>query len=551
MSRLTSAISRLPRAIFMLTGSHRKRPQPQPESAPSPSPSRSHHCDDIHFPDEILLLFFSFLDDIQLLALAAVSKHIHEMALQLHLERHGVALSDVHNGIIPLGTRSGAVQALSLARFVASLHSLNLRFDGSEDTTTQRRSFCALDQLCTRLTTIPAIRLEVHTSLRDIHGTAVSVLNAVIDRVANLQHPLICITPRGMRMIPWTPSTVTKSVHDIGYALATLTAAEGSDSLVMIFGPDERDRVCIGVLLLVDADCTYSIHIRQTRALRPAAVVALLHHISAPHLATLQITSQREVGVQFDKALADFIGRHPALQTMKIEGAVKLRRPSHGEEALASPHLTPGALPHLYSLQVSVRIAAWLLLGDTFTQLSFVRLELHGKLETQDDYQAALLAISLRPRLNRLRLEIFHWVPWEHHVHWPESQEPERLPANISQLVLAFRPKERIAAAPGAFEPFIAWLKRWPGLNKLTFYQWAASENEVTKDLVQRIQREVEDIGVYRDGLCEIALEGVYHGCRICPQELVRYGYGSFFYLPIYCAGYFHMGATFGRDVYE
>ncbi|KAJ7053468.1 hypothetical protein C8F01DRAFT_1329658 [Mycena amicta] len=505
MTRLTSSISRLPRAIFMLTGSHRKRSQPQPESAPPPSPSRSHHCDDIHFPDEVLLLFFSFLDDIQLLALAAVSKHIHEMALQLHLERHGVALPDIHNGIIPLGTRSEAVQALSLARFVGSLHSLNLRFDGSEDITTQRRSFCALERLCTRLTTIPAIRLEVRTSLLAINDTMVSVLAPVINLVANPQHPLICVGPLGMRITPRTDSAISKSPYGTPYALTTaLVSAKGSESLMMIFGPDERDRECIGALLLVDSDRTHGIHIRQTRALRPAAVVALLHHISAPHLATLQITSQREVGVQFDKALADFIGRHPALQTMKIEGAVKLRRPSHGEEPLASPRLTPGALPHLYSLQVSVRIAAWLLLGDTFTHLSFVRLELHGKLETQDDYQAALLAISLRPRLNRLRLEMFQWAPWEPQVHWPESREPERLPANISQLVLSFHPKEGIPAAPGAFEPFIAWVQRWPGLDKLTFYQLTAAENQVTKDLVQRTQREVEDIRVCRDGWFEV-----------------------------------------------
>ncbi|KAJ7210090.1 hypothetical protein GGX14DRAFT_626393 [Mycena pura] len=455
------------------------------------------------FSDELFIEIFEHLTDADLLSLATISKHIHDLALLSHLERHGITVADIESHSVPLMSTDGAFHALRIARFVTAIEALRLRFDPSPKL---HRDVSALEKFAQRLPPIKIIdlefppkpgRVQILRSIQrsDMVGLLLTLTSAYHTRPAMVISPLnlSIVRPRkpsfyairrlysavraiGSRKHARAPPSIKEQEFRAGLFVLPLLRRVGiiPDVSIRVFDPPEA----LGSLIVLRATVISSLRLPSLRTEETSAVFA---HLTLPHL---RIVEGSFTHIE-PTALYTFLTRHPSLQTLALRGpppdaasdksVFKHRNEAHFDIAPLAP-LPADALPQLQHLRGSSRLAAWVLASPhSFHGLTAATFELHPGPTAQRDYAAALRGAARRPALTTLALHLHGWAPWN--ARRPEGEEtPESCAEHVADLRLTFKmPATHPRGA--ALMRWTGWFRLWAGLREVSLFDSLQLEN--------------------------------------------------------------------------
>lgn len=422
------------------------------------------------FSDELILEILSHLTDADLLSLATVSKHIHDMALLAHLARYGISESDIETN--SFDTTSGAVPALGAARFITRIDMLRLRFLLSLKFD---RDVAALATLARRLPPIKSIDLEFSPWPRnrapwfDIQGLLLDLISSCRSRPAITVSPLMVSIARprkpsrarrllarlravGSKNHVPTKITIDEEQFRQGLIIFSIMRQGGILPSVSIRTFDRS--APIGSLIIVRAAGITDLRFPPGLRLSSAEMSALLTHLKLPLLrgSHLSLSSTSE------PALHSFICRHPTLQILRLISIAAKECPD------APPPLPSDVLPQLEHILGSARLLAWILTSPPpLPHLAVITLELDGS--TGDSYHAALRGLAARSAADTLVLKLIGWAPWNA-PDFAAPTAPERALPHITDLRLTFRfpsyvPRNAL---------LLQWLRLFSGLREVSLF---------------------------------------------------------------------------------
>ncbi|KAJ7458492.1 hypothetical protein FB451DRAFT_580392 [Mycena latifolia] len=466
----------------------------RPESVLSKSFAQPHHLPLPRFPDEIILEIFEHLTDAELLSLAAISKHIHELALLAHFSRHGITESDIASHSFPQLSTTGAFRAFRIARFITGIEALRLRFDPSAQLHQHVR---ALADLSRRLPPIKSIDLEfipwparaqiAAVRLCDMEGLILTLISAYRSRPSVVVSPLTVsiIRPKkpafygvrwmysGMRALGSqnyvrSAPLIEEQQFRQEFVIVTLMRAGGAIPNVSIRAFDAPD--ALGTLIVVRASGVSDLRFPSNLGLSTAEMSAIFARLKLPLLRGVE-ASLWNIS---PPALRAFLIQHPSLQRLRFPGTADPPRRANASARAPRDLLPPDALPELEHIFGSATLLAWVLASpQPFTQLTSVTVELHSGASTREHYHAALRGMVRRPALRTFSLQLYGWVPWAK-KNFDPSTAPEREVAHVADLRLTFR------ALPGVgpnIAPLAQWLKLFRGVREVSFFDHVPLKN--------------------------------------------------------------------------
>ncbi|KAF8212668.1 hypothetical protein K438DRAFT_1957289 [Mycena galopus ATCC 62051] len=293
--------------------------------------------------DEMLLEIFEHLDTKELLSLAAVSTHIHDVSLIMLLARHGITGPDIRAH--SFDTTSGALPALCVARFITRIDALRVRFEANAEF---EREVNALATLGRRLL-IKSIDVKISPFPGLVNMEERFKLFALISPHRSHSH-------RDRHVAASSSSAPALIVYP------SETACPASVSICTF-----ESLAVTGILVVRCSATTDSLYLAPHR-LSSAEINFLLSHLYLP---ALRIISGC-FGIPTE--LSSFLRRHSTLQRLRLH----CFRP---KESLTAPPLIPlpaDALPHLESVQAAARFIIWLLgAPSSFPHLDSATIELY------------------------------------------------------------------------------------------------------------------------------------------------------------------------------
>ncbi|KAJ6559300.1 hypothetical protein B0H10DRAFT_2119743 [Mycena sp. CBHHK59/15] len=432
------------------------------------------------FSDEIILEILEHLTDAELLSLAGISKHIHELALLSHLSRYGITENDIASNSFPPLSTSGAFRAFLLARFITGMNELRLRFDNSAQLD---RDVRALTNLVQRLPPIRSIDLDAEMAavrLGDMEGMVLSLISAYRSR------PSVAISPLPVSIIrPHKPAfhAVRRWYSGIG----TLGSEKYDRKGPLIDDQDFREEMGIFTLMRMGG-LIPNISIRAFDPPNPLGTLIVLH---ASGISDLRFPSGLrlfcvEMSAIFENlqlpllhgveaalstisapSLLTFLRRHPTLRRLRLPGPPDHpKAPKSNTRARRDP-LPPDALPQLEHVFGSVHLVAWVLASaHPFPQFTAVTIELHDGASTRDDYHNALRGIARRPALSTLTLHLDGWSPWNARDFDPATAPESDVP-HVADLRLTFKWPSGVIRKP---ELLVEWLRLFRGLREVSLF---------------------------------------------------------------------------------
>ncbi|KAF7334962.1 hypothetical protein MVEN_02246200 [Mycena venus] len=436
------------------------------------------------FSDEIILEIFEHLTDEDLLSLAAISKHIHDLALLAHLSRHGITETDIESNSFPQLSTSGAFRALRLARFITSIDSLRLRFEPS---TRFVRDVAALSTLARRMPPIKSIDLEFSPWPRtggrkcDIEGLLLDLISSYRSRPAITVSPLTVSIARprkptanpirrlfvGLRSylstkyVPTEPTIDEEQFREglLIFALLRLGGLVPSVSIRTFDAPTP-----IGSLIVLRAAGISDLRFPSSLRLSQEEMSALLTHLKLPLLRSIEVASSSIS----EPALHSFLCQHPTLEGLRLRGQGKGRFPEPPPAPLPS-----NAIPKLEHVLGSARLLAWILSSpQPFPHLGVATIELYSGPGMRDDYRTALRGLARQPTADTLAVQLKGWAPWNA-PDFASPTAPERALPRVTDLRLTFRIPSRLPRGMVLIE----WLRLFGGLQQVALFDIVPLEN--------------------------------------------------------------------------
>ncbi|KAJ7057467.1 hypothetical protein C8F01DRAFT_1152245, partial [Mycena amicta] len=402
-------------------------------------------------PEELFLEALAYVDDNDLLALATVSKHIHDLVLLLHLQRNGVTAADIHSHVIPQAD-SAVVHSLRIARFVSRVDTLHLcfRFFGQHfGNANVLRDIAALAKLPEKFTGLTNILLDFSPAripratlwACDTEGLLLALISAYLHR------PTVCLSHINASIVrPRRPASTAigrllgrlhlrtkqrKQIQekDFRNALYVLPLMRGVGYIPSIDIRAFLDvDAPIGTIIILRYNLITTLSFPAESHLSSAEITAIFSNVTLPRLRTLRGDG---LDVTIEALLAFFV-RHPLLERVALrgvpqpynpEGAKKPRRRHHNPppgplpQAPTLTQLPSDALPQLENILCGVHLAAQLLTiaasdPQALPNLSFLTVELHGGQNAASAYADVLRGIARRTNLTGLGLHVFDWFPW-------------------------------------------------------------------------------------------------------------------------------------------
>ncbi|KAJ7167908.1 hypothetical protein C8R46DRAFT_1218829 [Mycena filopes] len=422
------------------------------------------------FVDEIILEIFKHLTDQDLLSLAIISQHIHEVALLAYFSRYGITESDIAAKAIPQLSTTGAFPAFRVARFITGVVSLRLQFDVSPNL---HRDVDALASLLRRMPSIKSVdlnfglwqgRIKPHVEL-DMAGHLLTLISEFRTR------PIVVASPLAVSIVrPYKPS-----LRGIRGILERLRPSTRSSEPITIDEKQFRDALLIFTLLRVGRvipnvsirmfdppaplGAVIVVHPAGLRNLRFAAdslslaeMSLTLNHITVSSLGSIE-AEQRDIP---EVALHGLLCRHPTLEHLTLRGP-----PATPPPRTPPPPLPADALPKIEHIIGSARLLAWVLASPhPFPLLRVITLELRPAPQALEDYRTALRGLARRPGTDTLALKCIGCAPWEAPGFDFDSGAEAAL-TGVADLRLTFLRPTRVPRDP---RRLIAWLRLFKAL---------------------------------------------------------------------------------------
>ncbi|KAJ7627012.1 hypothetical protein FB45DRAFT_1004629 [Roridomyces roridus] len=502
---------------------------PTATSTPTPALNNS------WLSEELLPQILEHLDDRDLLRLAVISKHFHDLALLSYLRRYDITEEDVANNSFPQISTSGAFPALCIGRFITRLDALDLRFDAG---TTVDRDLRALQSLAHRLPPIKSVDMQFIArpispiepfDIEDLVFTLLSPYGA---------RPVVTVSPFMVTIIRPPSFTPAKGLQRIISPLKRIVGANkkpAADSAVI-----QRDQFREARILflfpttLFGALSTISIRALDTEASSALGSLVVFRGHSIANLRLPGYFSLAETSLLFESltlpllravemafpaipyaSTAGFLSRHPTLERITVQGPYHQSFERIAQTPTDDAHLPSDALPHLEYMLGTAPFLAWILSprhGNPLANLTTIALELHEHQGKWEAYTAALHSLSAHPNIQSLAILVYEWFPW---CSAPERfkaaklqstpAEPEQAVHNISDLRVTFK-LPHLAFFVTRVVPLAGWVRLWPAVRELSLFVFlpevetaAAVERECPgiRVTVHHLKRECTYIRVY------------------------------------------------------
>ncbi|KAJ7724360.1 hypothetical protein B0H16DRAFT_1596495 [Mycena metata] len=427
------------------------------------------------FADEIFLEIFEHLTEVDLLSLATISKHIHELSLVACFDRYGITEDDIAAKSFPPLSKSRAFPTIALGRFVTTVEALRLRFHTS---TQLSRDVNALASLVRRMPPIKSTDLDFSPWPRrlppnvircDIEGLLLALVFEFRMRPIVVISPLVVTVVRPHRPPVNVIRRIFRRARTSGTSEATIDEKAFRDALV-IFTLMRAGRVIpsvsvrafdppapLGAVIIIGAARIQSLRFARDLGLSPAEVSVILDNLNIPLLRSID-AEQRSIP---EDALSAFLCRHPTVQRLSLRGPPPmppLRTPS-----TSGP---PDALPQLEHIIGSARFIAWVLASpDPFPQLVVTTMELYPAFNVTKDYRAALRGLAQRPAMDTLVLQFNGWTPWNEQ-DFTAPTAPERELPHVVDLRLTFRFPSRLPRGTA----LIQWLRLFGSVRSVSLF---------------------------------------------------------------------------------
>ncbi|KAF7364236.1 hypothetical protein MSAN_01083300 [Mycena sanguinolenta] len=431
--------------------------------------------------DELVLRIFECLTDADLLSLATVSKHIHDVALMIHLGRYGITETDIQAGSFQC--TSGAVCALRTARFITRIEALTILFESS---TTLDRDIAALAGLARRLPPIKSVDLEWRPTVGiDLRTRKSALAHLFLDLVSHRSQPAIIVSPMRISVVrPQEPTRWGLLAHlrvrgsndesepriDEAELLQAFPALPSRATMRLSI------RVFPGSGSLVTLLPELTDYMYFPPDIRPAEATLLLLHSNLP---MVTVCFMDDTCAVFDPALHSFICRHHTLRKLYLRG-------DPADVTMETGPILPlpsGSLPQLEGIHGSACLLSWALASpQNSPNLYYATIQLYPRPGTRDCYRTALCGLALRPTVWWLALQFTGWAPWNA-LDFAAPSAPERTLLHVAHLHLEFRAPSKLPQAA----VLVKWLQLFNGLRQVTFYQ-------VSKKLRKVLQKEFSNV---------------------------------------------------------
>ncbi|KAJ7218255.1 hypothetical protein B0H12DRAFT_1153268 [Mycena haematopus] len=430
--------------------------------------------------DELILKIFEYLTDTELLSLAAVSKHFHDVALMTHLGRYGITETNIEANSFEI--TSGAIRAFHVARFVTRIDALRLRFESNNDLD---RDVAALASLVRELPPIKSIDLEFSPSISmgewcNIEGLVLDLISANSSRTSITISPMTVSIARPRKpalyavrkligrlctvgSAPYLPTELKIGEAQLREALkiVSLLRLGGQPPSVSIRALDPAAPV--GSLIVLRAVTISSLHLTPELGLSSAETSVLLAHLNLPLLRTVDVTAC----AVSEPALHSFLCRHPTLYGIRLRSR---RAKKHSPQTSLPALLSLDALPQLDHVFASARLLAWVLASpQPSPHLVAVTIELHvyktPSAELRESYCAALRGLARRPTADTLVLQLAGWAPWDA-PDFTATTAPERALSHVVDLRLTFLYPSRLPRG----KVLVEWVRLFGGLQTVSLF---------------------------------------------------------------------------------
>ncbi|KAJ7183835.1 hypothetical protein C8R46DRAFT_1027479 [Mycena filopes] len=433
------------------------------------------------FADEIILEIFEHLTDQDLLSLAIISQHIHEVALLAYFSRYGITESDIATKTFPQLSNTGAFRAFCVARFIAGVDTLRLRFD---QTPTLHRDVDALARFARRMPPIKSVDLEFSPWQGGKPQAQLDVVGLLLTVISDFRtRPIVVMSPFAVCVVrPHKPSL--RGIRGILERLRPTRSSTGPESepitidekqfrdAVLIFTLMRAGRVIpsvsirmfdppapLGAVLVVHAAGLRNLHFAADLHLSPAEMSLAMNHITVPLLRSIN-AEQHDIP---EAALHGLICRHPTLEHLKLRGSPATPPAS----AAPPPPLPADALPQIEHIIGSARLLAWLLASPhPFPLLRAITLEMRPGPHVLEDYRTALRGLARRFHTDTVALKCVGCAPWDA-PDFAAAEVPEHTLTGVVDLRLTFL---RPTRAPRDARRFIAWLRLFGGLRRVALF---------------------------------------------------------------------------------
>ncbi|KAJ6488874.1 hypothetical protein C8R45DRAFT_248592 [Mycena sanguinolenta] len=425
------------------------------------------------FSDEVLLALFEQFTETDLLSLATVSKHIHDVALMAYLSRYGITDADIQARSFQ--TTSGAICALCSARFITRIDSLQVQFVPKNFD----RDVAAFSSLLRRLR-IKSVELDFPplSQWTERRGTRDQIERLMLDAISLYgSRPAITVTPLVVSVVrPLKISPVRRLVARLRLSRSipepTIHQEQFADiftifSLLRLAGAIPRVSIhtfdppaSIGSLIVLFPQRICNLRFPPNLRLSPSEMSELLTHLTLPRLYNIDMLPS----VVPELALHTFLCRHSALQSLRLLGCLIQEQPGSPPTAL----LPSQALPQLGHIVGSTRLAAWILQStQEFPKLVVATIELPGTRSAapQESYYTAMCGVARRPTLDTLIFHVISWAPW-HRSDFTAATAPERELLHVRDLRLTFRAGSRSPR----FVVLAKWLRLFGGLQQVMLF---------------------------------------------------------------------------------
>ncbi|KAJ7026360.1 hypothetical protein C8F04DRAFT_1125502 [Mycena alexandri] len=446
--------------------------------------SPTSHTDPLlpRFADEIFLEIFEHLTDMDLLSLATISKHIHELSLVACFGRYGITEADIAAKSFPPLSKSQAFPTIPLGRFVTTVDALRLRFHTS---TQLNRDVNALASLVRRMEPIKSTdldfspwprRLQPNVIRCDMEALSLALVSPFRMRPIVVISPLVVTVVRPHRPPVNVVRRIFRRVRTSGNTEATIDEKAFRDALV-IFTLMRAGRVIpsvsvrafdppapLGAVIIIGAARIQNLRFARDLGLSPAEVSVILDNLNIPLLRSID-AEQRSIP---ENALSAFLCRHPTVQHLSLRGP-----PPMPPLRILPTSMPPDALPQLQHIIGSARLIAWVLASpDPFPQLVVTTIELYPAFGLPADYRAALHGLARRPTMDTLVLQFNGWTPWNEQ-EFTAPTAPERELQQVDDLRLTFRLPSRLPRSPA----FIQWLRLFSSVRTVMLFGYVALDD--------------------------------------------------------------------------
>ncbi|KAF7327174.1 F-box domain-containing protein [Mycena kentingensis (nom. inval.)] len=438
-------------------------------------------------PDEVTLQILPYLTDDGLLRLASVSRHIHDLALLLHLQRNHVSLSDVESYSIPQQARSAAACSLLLARFVTRLDTLSLNF---YDPATIRRDVECFQRLVEKLkllgTFIPSIYLNYSYTLqwpREVileinfprvlaclmrRTQAVAVLAPLHTAILRPASPKAATRTKGSvirRLLrrntkPFLGGSISESTMECGFnVLRRMTA--GGDIPQMHIRTLPADSA-VGTVVFLRAPWLRRLGLPRHLGLSGEELSAILDSLRSP-LPLFKIF-RADVANPTPNSICYFFERYPSVETVDIRTVhTPGYRPPRHRALPGVEGATLTALPHLQHLVAPPHIACCIL-NAQLPKLQTLALQLLDPWQLGDAYTRTMATLCTHGSCATLVLYLSDPAayPWKA----PRTRSEPRHPSHTSTLRLVFTGIYALTPRGKDLEALLEWLGGWSGLKE-------------------------------------------------------------------------------------